>query len=159
MKTTLACIEEFSDGLDDIKIDYKKLNTSHWLSRDKDIVLKFSYAVLKWCETILGSDGVPVFIEVHPTIRIKRVRGEYEAHSFTMYIYVKGHRTWKNLANTIIHEYVHHLQHPTWYTRYNKIYTYKNHPYEIFANKIADKTCNHATLYALKKIRRFINEQ
>jgi hypothetical protein len=158
MNNTLSHIDVFAENLDEIKIDYKKFNTTHWISRDKDIVLKFSYSVLRWCETVLGSDGVPVFIEVFPTKNSKRLHGEYESHTVTMYIYVRGHRTWVNLANTIIHEYVHHLQHPTWYTRYNKIYTYKTHPYEIFANKIADKTAKHATLHALKKIKRNFNE-
>lgn len=159
MKTTLNCIEEFADNIDDIRIDYTKFNTKHWLAKDSTLILKFSHAVLGWCENTLGSDGIPVFMEVYPDVTVKRLRGEYEAHSYTMYIYVRGHRTWKNLANTIIHEYIHHLQHPTWYTRYTQLYTYKNHPYEIFANKIADKTCSHATVYGLKKIRRFINAQ
>lgn len=158
MKATLDCIAEFADSLEEIKIDYKKYNTSHWISKNHSVILKFSHAVVSWCETVLGSDGVPVFIEVYPNINVKRLRGEYESQNFTMYIYVKGHRTWKNLANTIIHEYVHHLQHPTWYTRYRQMYTYKTHPYEIFANNIADKTCAHATLHALKKIRRSIND-
>jgi hypothetical protein len=157
MKDILAHIEEYAENLDDLKIDYKKFNTSHWISRDNNAVLKFSYEVLRWCEQILGSEGVPVFIEIFPNKNYRKLHGEYEAHTVTMYIYVKGHRTWKNLANTIIHEYVHHLQHPTWYTRYNQLYSYKNHPYEIFANKIADKTQNHATLYALKKIKRNLN--
>ena len=157
MKTTLTCIEEFADNLDDIKIDYSKFNTRHWISKDHSTILKFSCEVLNWCEKVLGSDGVPVFIEIHPTMKPNRLHGEYEAHTYTIYIYVRGHRTWKNLANTIIHEYVHHLQHPNWYTRYTNLYTYKSHPYEIFANKIAEKTSNHATLYALKKIRRNIN--
>jgi hypothetical protein len=158
MKSTLDCIKEFADNTEEIKINYKQYNTTHWISKDHSTILKFSHAVLSWCETVLGSDGVPVFIEVYPNIKLKRLHGEYESHSFTIYIYVKGHRTWKNLANTIIHEYIHHLQHPTWYTRYRQLYSYKNHPYEIFANDIADKTASHATVYALKKIRRFINE-
>ena len=40
----------------------------------------------------------------------------------------------KHLAETIIHEYQHYLQSPSWYTRYYSMgYRYDNHPYEIAA--------------------------
>ena len=42
----------------------------------------------------------------------------------------------KHLAETIIHEYQHYLQSPSWYTRYYSMgYRYDNHPYEIAAFK------------------------
>ncbi len=37
------------------------------------------------------------------------------------------------IATIINHEYIHYLQSPTWMTRYNKMYNYYEHPYEIEA--------------------------
>lgn len=39
------------------------------------------------------------------------------------------------IATILLHEYTHYLQSPTWMTRYNKMYDYYNHPYEIEAYK------------------------
>ena len=42
----------------------------------------------------------------------------------------------KHLAKSIIHEYQHYLQSPSWYTRYYSMgYNYSDHPYEIAAYK------------------------
>ena len=47
---------------------------------------------------------------------------------------------WKNIKNielltrTIVHEYQHYLQSPSWFTRYyNMGYNYNDHPYEVKA--------------------------
>ena len=39
----------------------------------------------------------------------------------------------EEIATIINHEYIHYLQSPSWMTRYNKIYDYYDHPYEIEA--------------------------
>ena len=49
-------------------------------------------------------------------------------------LYWKNINTVEDLLRTLIHEYIHHLQSPTWYRRYWRMgYTYETHPYEIEA--------------------------
>ena len=48
-------------------------------------------------------------------------------------------RTMKEVVIYIIHEYMHHLQSPTWYTRYHNMYGYWKNPYEIQAQEIAER--------------------
>ena len=50
-------------------------------------------------------------------------------------IYMKNMDSDEKLWKTMIHEYVHYMQSPSWFTRYyNMGYTYDNHPYEVEAN-------------------------
>jgi len=48
-------------------------------------------------------------------------------------------RTMREVVIYIIHEYIHHLQSPTWYTRYDNMYGYWKNPYEIQAQEIAER--------------------
>ena len=48
-------------------------------------------------------------------------------------------RTMKEAVIYLIHEYTHHLQSPTWYTRYHNMYGYWKNPYEIAAQTIAER--------------------
>lgn len=45
----------------------------------------------------------------------------------------------KTAVSTMLHEYCHYLQSPTWYTRYSSMYSYEKHPYEIQADKFAEQ--------------------
>lgn len=61
---------------------------------------------------------------------------EYIFDYNTIVIYYKNIADQKHLAETIIHEYQHYLQSPSWMTRYyNMGYRYDNHPYEVAAFK------------------------
>ena len=48
-------------------------------------------------------------------------------------------RTMREAVKYMIHEYTHHLQSPTWYTRYDNMYGYWDNPYEIEAQAVADR--------------------
>lgn len=51
-------------------------------------------------------------------------------------VYWKNIRSIEHLIRTLVHEYQHYLQSPSWMTRYyNQGYSYDNHPYEIKAYK------------------------
>jgi hypothetical protein len=51
-------------------------------------------------------------------------------------IYYNNIGSLEELIRTVIHEYQHYLQSPSWMTRYYKMgYDYSNHPYEIAAYK------------------------
>jgi len=59
---------------------------------------------------------------------------EYIFDYNTIVIYYKNIEDAKHLAQTIVHEYQHYLQSPSWMTRYyNMGYSYSDHPYEVAA--------------------------
>lgn len=61
---------------------------------------------------------------------------EYIFDYNTIVIYYKNIEDAEHLAQTIIHEYQHYLQSPSWMTRYyNMGYCYSDHPYEVAAFK------------------------
>lgn len=45
----------------------------------------------------------------------------------------------RSAVKVIIHEYMHYLQSPSWYTRYLRTYGYDENPYEIEADRVADE--------------------
>jgi len=65
----------------------------------------------------------------------KKIIGEYHTDKNLIMVWIKPHSNFRHLTRTILHEYTHYLQHPSWYYRYMKKYGYKSNPYEIEANK------------------------
>ena len=60
--------------------------------------------------------------------------GEYCSLNNELIIYWKNIKNAEDLVRTLIHEYQHYLQSPTWMTRYyNMGCDYHNHPYEVSA--------------------------
>lgn len=61
---------------------------------------------------------------------------EYCSIGNIMFIYYPNMKSKKHIIETLIHEYQHYLQSPSWMKRYyNMGYTYDNHPYELSALK------------------------
>lgn len=59
---------------------------------------------------------------------------EYIFDYNTIVLYYKNLKDAEDLARTIVHEYQHYLQSPSWMTRYyNMGYSYSDHPYEVAA--------------------------
>lgn len=64
----------------------------------------------------------------------KDLIGEYCSMNNELIVYWKNIRNTEDLVKTLIHEYQHYLQSPSWMTRYYNLgYTYDNHPYEVIA--------------------------
>lgn len=65
---------------------------------------------------------------------IDDTKGEY-CHMFNeIILYYRNITSLEELIRTIIHEYQHYLQSPSWMTRYYRMgYDYSNHPYELAA--------------------------
>ena len=60
--------------------------------------------------------------------------GEYCNLSNSLTVYWKNIKSKEQLIRTIVHEYKHYLQSPSWMTRYyNMGYNYSDHPYEVEA--------------------------
>jgi len=65
---------------------------------------------------------------------IDDIKGEYCYMINEITIYYKNIASLEELIRTVIHEYQHYLQSPSWMTRYYKMgYDYSNHPYEVAA--------------------------
>lgn len=59
---------------------------------------------------------------------------EYCSMHNEIQVYWKNIKSIEHLIRTLVHEYQHYLQSPSWMTRYyNQGYTYENHPYELTA--------------------------
>jgi len=59
---------------------------------------------------------------------------EYIHDYNTIVIYYKQIKDAEHLARSIVHEYQHYIQSPSWYTRYyNMGHNYSDHPYELAA--------------------------
>lgn len=66
--------------------------------------------------------------------------GEYDKDENDLVIYWKNIDSLETLIRTIIHEYQHYLQSPTWFTRhYRNGHGYNTHPYEIAATNEENK--------------------
>jgi len=60
--------------------------------------------------------------------------GEYDREMNTIWIYYPNINSELHLIKTILHEYQHYLQSPTWMKRYYDMgYKYDDHPYELKA--------------------------
>ena len=63
-------------------------------------------------------------------------KGEYCFLHNELILYYNNIESIEELVKTIIHEYQHYLQSPSWFTRYYKMgYSYSDHPYEVKAYK------------------------
>ena len=65
---------------------------------------------------------------------IDDIKGEYCYMFNEITIYYRNIESLEELIRTVIHEYQHYLQSPSWMTRYYRMgYDYSNHPYEVAA--------------------------
>lgn len=72
--------------------------------------------------------------------------GEFRADMNEVIIYHRNIKSVEELIRTLVHEYQHYLQSPSWMTRYYRMgYGYNDHPYELAAyneEKNWDKVVN-----------------
>ena len=101
--------------------------------------------VIDWC---IDEFGLSKHYEHYPYIEIDideedySLMGEFIGDNNEIIIYLNAMNNIDDFINTIIHEYTHYMQSPSWYTRYlnnltlNEVIKNK-HPYEIQAEQIA----------------------
>ena len=101
--------------------------------------------VIDWC---IDEFGLSKHYEHYPYIEIDideedySLMGEFIGDNNEIIIYLNAINNIDDFINTIIHEYIHYTQSPSWYTRYLNNLTLneaiKNkHPYEIEADEVA----------------------
>ena len=114
--------------------------------------------ILDWC---IGRYGRSKYIREYPSIEFRKPLysdeldqyGYFDDITNTIYANRELHKTLKELAKTIIEEYVHYLQSDREYQRLAEQYSYSDHPMEKEAKKIADKHYKYC-LKDLKKLHR-----
>lgn len=104
------------------------------------------HQILKWC---IGNIHLNKGRRSKPTLFIsKRTKtncfGSYQYYNKRITIFVLRHSSIEELCDTIIHEYVHHLQIRTSnddirYNRLNRLKSYWDNDYEVEARSIASK--------------------
>jgi len=89
---------------------------------------------------VVDKYGFSKFAECTPYVEYERMthgdtpHAEYDNITNSIIIYYPKMRSKKQIIQTLIHEYQHYLQSPSWMTRYYRMgYRYDNHPYEIAA--------------------------
>ena len=99
-------------------------DTTPYIEFEKSIYSK--YSGIKAYEVSCKEDDTP--------------EAEYDYINNEIIIYYKNIKDAAHLGQTIIHEYQHYLQSPSWMTRYYWMgYRYDNHPYEVAAYKEESK--------------------
>jgi|TARA_B100001971_G_C17976663_1_gene425179 hypothetical protein len=99
--------------------------------------------VIDWC---MNKFGLSKYYDHYPYIEIDMdeidLMGEFVGDNNEIIIYPNAMENIDDFVSTLIHEYTHYLQRPSWYTRYLNNLTLneaiKNkHPYEIEADEVA----------------------
>jgi hypothetical protein len=117
--------------------------------------------VINWC---VDKFGLSKHYNDYPYVEIDMVEtnnplGEFISDNNEIIIYPKAINNMDEFIGTIIHEYTHYMQSPSWYTRYLNNLTIdeviKNlpspsHPYEIEADEVAKKNMNKCKNEVLK---------
>ena len=103
---------------------------------------RLSYKFFKKIEEIYGYSRFhecSPYLEFEPHLFSKytgeeSTEAEYNFENNSIILYYRLIKDEQHLAETLIHEYQHYLQSPSWFTRYyNMGYCYSDHPYEVAA--------------------------
>lgn len=138
------------------KLDY---TDSIFITYDYDLIEKFIYNSSSWCYNNLGYrtdlEQTPEIDWEINSLEMQKlnVLGYYHPDQNMIELRIRGHRTWVNLANTIIHEWIHYLQSNLWYNRYSNSYRYDKNPYEIMAHHYAAINCNKCANFCWRRMR------
>lgn len=94
--------------------------------------IKIGEAILQWC---ISEYGYSKYRKECPLLEVEyksgwRDYGEYQSEENCISIYTEHCRS-TIIIKTIIHEYWHYLQSPSWLSRNRRIYVYNKNPYEI----------------------------
>ena len=125
---------------------------------DKEIEKFVRYAV-QWCEKKFGYNWKQNYRIQTEWDRndylLKEIGalGMYDPDANVIFLRLSGHRTIYNIANTIIHEYIHYLQPRGWYNRYDTKYGYTHNPYEVEAFHLGDLYEVDCTHWVMKKMK------
>lgn len=104
---------------------------------------KYVNRIVDWC---FRTYGVSKHNRYFPEIQYRKgsymnedssTMAFYDDQDGVIFINKEDHRSLRTLANSIIHEYTHYMQNMKHYDILSQYLSYRNHPLEIEANKIA----------------------
>ena len=107
-----------------------------------DITRKNAVLIFEWCKKTFGLSSIN---GSYPKLvfhkKRKDVAGYYDPWKNEIHICKPKHRTFMGFIGTVIHEFTHYRFHSIkkQYQKLDKIYSYKNHPYELEAIKMERK--------------------
>lgn len=118
--------------------------------------------IFRWCVENLGkskhADTNNLKLWMHRGMRYMGFTSIPEPHRPIIYVNPNLHKTLKDYVDTIIHEYVHHLQPlKRSYKKLFKIYTYDNHPFEKEAELIAETYAPICMQWVLNELKSLDN--
>lgn len=119
---------------------------------------KFIELALKWCSAHLGTIKHPYQLKIH-YYRHKKYGGRFLFNGKQIVIYTYDDLTLDYLIDTVIHEYIHHLQfekkaHEHDYGKKHYELGYDNNPYEIEARQIAKQNKKECLNWVLGQMLR-----
>ena len=118
--------------------------------------------VINWC---MDKFGLSKHYNDYPYVEIDMVEtdnplGEFISDNNEIIIYPNAIDNINDFISTVIHEYTHYMQSPSWYTRYLNNLTLNeviknlpssSHPYEIEADKVAKRNWKQCKKEALNE--------
>ena len=117
---------------------------------------KFVILVLQWCMNNIENNQIRLHLKIIYQKPTKKM-GYYQFSNKEITIYIDDSIDLFELTDTIIHEYMHHLQLPN--KKYEKEYSdklishgYENHPMEIEARNLAKKFRNQCYDEIIQKV-------
>ena len=117
---------------------------------------KFVQLALQWCSTNLGTLKHPYHLKIY-YYKSNKYSGRYINSGKQIVIYLFDNLLLNELTDTIIHEWIHHLQFVKRANEidYNKQHTekgYWNNPYEVEARKLAKKHTDDCFKWVMNQI-------
>ena len=118
----------------------------------------FIQIALQWCSTNLGTIKHPYQLKIH-YYRHKKYGGRFLFNGKHIVIYTYDDLTLDYLIDTVIHEYIHHLQfekkaHENDYNKKHNEVGYWCNPYEILARHLAKQNRKECLEWVLGQINR-----
>lgn len=107
-----------------------------------EITRKNANQIYDWCKETFGISSIN---GPYPKLVFHRVgktfAGYYDPWKNEIHVWKQKHRSFMSFIGTIIHEFVHYRYHSIkkQYQKLDKIYSYKDHPYEREAEKMERK--------------------
>jgi|APSaa5957512535_1039671.scaffolds.fasta_scaffold09478_4 hypothetical protein len=99
--------------------------------------------ILEWCKIQYGKSE---FQDTFPLLKLEHIPGFKSIYNADNNIIILDNNkvtTIEDAIKCVIHEYIHYTQSKSLFEfLYNEGYEYENHPYELMAEKIAEKDCN-----------------
>jgi len=113
------------------------------IEKSFDMIIE-EYGESKWYDDIpyldiMGRDSIMDYADDFADGKVRKkdldyIQGWFDPTDNSIVLILENIDSIKEVIKTILHEYQHYLQCPSWIQRYyNMGYTYDNHPYEIQA--------------------------